>query len=105
MGGADKAARDGLLSQLLEGMRSHCAFEEELMLRYGYPAYLAHKSEHDRLKQNLVDLIERYRNGELVLSIAVVMELRCWATIHIEKSDKPLGAFLIDRKGSETARD
>jgi hemerythrin len=105
VGGADKAARDSLLSQLLEGMRSHCAFEEESMLRYGYPGYLAHKSEHDRLKHNLVDLIERYRNGELVLSIAVVMELRCWATIHIEKSDKPLGAFLIDRKGSETARD
>ena len=99
IGGADRAARDGLLSQLLEGMRSHCAYEERLMLRYDYPGYQAHKSEHDRLTQNLVDLINRYRNGELVLSIAVVMELKCWATIHIEKSDKPLGAFLIDQKG------
>ena len=36
VGGADKAARDSLLSQLLEGMRNHCAFEEELMVRYGY---------------------------------------------------------------------
>lgn len=98
IGGADKAARDGLLSQLLEGMCSHCAYEEGLMLRHGYPGYQAHKSEHDRLTQNLRDLIKRYRNGELVLSIAVVMELKCWATIHIEKLDKPLGAFLDDHK-------
>ena len=101
--GADKAARDSLLSQLLEGMRSHCAYEQELMLRYDYPEYEAHKSEHDRLAYNLGDLIGRYRNGELVLSIAVVMELNCWAKIHIEKSDKPLGAFLIDQKGFEAA--
>jgi len=105
VGGADKATRDGLLVQLLEGMRGHCAFEERLMSRYGYPGYQAHKSEHDRLTQNLVDLIGRYQNGELVLSIAVVMELKCWATIHIEKSDKPLGAFLSDQKGIEAARD
>jgi len=105
VGGADKAVRDNLLSQLLKGMQSHCAYEEELMLRYGYPEYQAHKSEHDRLKRNLVDLIERYRNGELVLSIAVVMELKCWATIHIEKLDMPLGVFLINEKGVESARD
>lgn len=103
--GADKAARDSLLSQLLEGMRSHCAYEEELMLRYGYPEYKAHKSEHDRLAHNLGDLIKRYRNGELVLSIAVVMELNCWAKIHIEKSDKPLGAFLLDQKDLKAALD
>ena len=88
----------------MEGTQSHCAYEEELMLRYGYPEFQAHRSEHDRLKRNLTDLIERYRNGELVLSIAVVMELRCWATIHIEKSDMPLGAYLTDQNVVEAAR-
>lgn len=105
VGGADKVIRDGLLSQLLEGARSHCAYEEEVMLRYDYPGYQAHKAEHDRLTQNLVDLIGRYQKGELVLSIAVVMELKCWATIHIEKSDKPLGAFLSAHKGQAAPPD
>ena len=105
VGGADKAVRDSLLSQLSKDTRSHCAYEEGLMRRYGYPGYQAHKSEHDRLTQNLADLIARYRNGELVLSIAVVMELKCWATIHIEKSDILLGAFLSDQKGIDAARD
>ena len=103
VGGGDKEVRDSLLSQLLDGARKHCAYEEELMLRYGYSDYQAHKSEHDRLVRNLADLIERYQNGELVLSIAVVMELKCWATIHIEKSDLPLGAFLLKQNGVEAA--
>ena len=104
LGGADKEVRDSLLSQLMEGTQNHCAYEEELMLRYVYQEFQAHRSEHDRLKRNLTDLIERYRNGELVLSIAVVMELRCWATIHIEKSDMPLGAYLTDQNVVEAAR-
>lgn len=105
VGGADKAARDGFLSKLLERTRSHCAYEEELMSLYDYPGHEAHKSEHDRLTQNLVDLVARYQRGELLLSIAVVMELKCWATIHIEKSDLPLGAFLNNQKGVDKARD
>ena len=105
VGGADKAVRDALLSKLLEDTVGHCAYEEKLMLRYDYPGFQPHKSEHDRLTRNLSDLIERYRNGELVLSIAVGMELKCWATIHIEKSDLPLGAFLKTRNGVDMSRD
>jgi len=101
VGGAERTLRDSFLSQLSEAAREHCAYEEELMSRHGYPGYQAHKLEHDRLLRNLADLIERYQNGELVLSIAVAMELKCWATIHIEKSDLPLGKFLIDQKGLE----
>jgi hemerythrin-like metal-binding protein len=103
--GVDKASRDSLLSQLLERTQSHCAYEEELMLLYGYSGYQAHKSDHDRLTKKVVDLIERYQRGELLLSVAVVMELKGWATTHIEKSDKPLGVFLSDRKGVDGARD
>ena len=101
LGGEDKETRDSLLSQLAEGMRSHCDYEEALMQRYGYPEFAAHKSEHDRLMRNLNELIERYHNGELVLSIAVVMEVKCWATIHIEKSDLPMGAFLVGQQDVE----
>ena len=105
VGGADKATRDSLLTRLLEHTRNHCAYEEELMSRYGYPGYQEHKKEHDRLTQHLVDLIARYQSGELLLSVAVVMELKGWATVHIEKSDKPLGAFLSEREGIDAARD
>ena len=101
--GADRAAQDELLSQLLEHTRTHFAYEEQMMSQYNYPGYEAHKSEHSRLMQHLVDLAQRYENGELLLSFFVVLELKEWATVHIEKSDKPLGAFLSNRKGVDTA--
>jgi hemerythrin-like metal-binding protein len=96
--GADKATLDGLLSKLLEHTQNHFAYEEELMSRYNYPGYEVHKSEHNRLMQHLIDLAERYSNGELLLSFAVALELKGWAAIHIEKSDKPLGTFLNSHK-------
>ncbi len=101
--GADKADLDGLLSQLLEHTRSHFAYEEDLMSRYRYAEYETHRSEHNRLLEHLEDMVVRYRSGELLLSFAIVVELKGWATIHIEKSDKPLGVFLSNKHGSETA--
>jgi hemerythrin-like metal-binding protein len=94
---ADKASLDDLLSQLLDHTRSHCSYEEQLMSQYDYPEYAAHRSEHERLIKHLEDLIGRYRKGDLLLSFAVMLELKGWATIHIEKSDKLLGVFLNDR--------
>ena len=91
---ADKLALSGLLSRLLEQTQNHFAYEEELMFQYNYPGYEAHKSEHHRLMQHLLDLNERYERGDLLLSFAIALELKGWAVGHIEKSDKPLGNFL-----------
>ena len=102
--GADRAALDRLLSQLLEHTQTHFAYEEQLMSQYNYPGYETHKSEHNRLMQHLVDLAERYKNGELLLSFAIVLELKGWAVVHIEKSDKPLGTFLNNRKGIDATQ-
>ena len=101
--GADRAVLDGLLSQLLAHTQAHFAYEEQLMSQYNYPGYEAHKSEHNRLMQHLLDLAERYKYGELLLSFAVVLELKGWAVVHIEKSDKPLGTFLNNRKVVDAA--
>jgi len=101
--GAGKSTLHELLSQLLEHTRAHFAYEEELMSQHQYPEYEQHKLEHNRLMQHLLDLADRYENGELLLSFAVVLELRGWALVHIENSDKPLGAFLNGRKAVDAA--
>ena len=101
--GAERAALDEQLSQLLEHTREHFSYEEQLMSQYNYPGIEAHKSDHNRLMQHLESLMERYRNGDILLSFAVVIELKGWATIHIEKSDKPLGVFLNSRKETEAS--
>ena len=75
------------------------------MSQYNYPEYAADRSGHNRLLQHLLDLTERYKNGELLLSFAIVLELRGWAMVHIEKSDKPLGTYLNNQKRVEVAQD
>lgn len=99
---ADRAVLDGLLAQLLEHTRHHFDYEEQLMSQHGYPGYDGHKSQHARLIQHLADLIERFQSGELLMSFAAVIELKAWATIHIEKSDRSLGDFLRDLPGFDT---
>ncbi|HYQ73394.1 MAG TPA: bacteriohemerythrin [Gammaproteobacteria bacterium] len=99
--GAGKAAVDGVLSRLLEHTQTHFAYEEGLMSRYHYPGYEKHKSEHSRLIQKLGDFATRYKNGDLLLSVAVELELKGWAAVHIEKFDKPLGIFLNHHKVNE----
>jgi len=98
--GTSREVLDGLMSQLIEHTRTHFSYEEQLMSQYSYPEYEAHKSEHNRLMQHLVDLAESYHSGELLLSFAVVLELNGWATVHIEKFDMPLGTFLKSREGA-----
>ena len=100
--GTDKAALDGLLSRVLKHTQTHFAYEEELMSRYNYPGYKKHKSKHDKLIQQLVDLTTRYKEGDLLLSFAVELELKGWAVVHIEKLDKPLTTFLHNQKVMES---
>ena len=51
------------------------------------------------LMQHIMGLAKQFRSGDLLLSFAVMVDLKAWATIHIEKSDGPLGIFL-NEKGS-----
>ena len=91
--------RDGLaaiITELVEHTQHHFAYEEQLMARHQYPGYDRHKADHDRLMQHILELAEQFRDGDLLLSFAVMVDLKAWATIHIEKSDKPLGIFLRD---------
>ena len=101
--GAGRTVLDERLAQLLAHTQEHFAYEEQLMSQHNYPGTDAHQSEHNRLLQHLVDLTKRYKNGELLLSFAIVLELKGWAVVHIEKSDKPLGAFLNNREGTDAA--
>ena len=101
--GTDREVLGGLMSQLIEYTRTHFSYEEQLMSQYSYPEYEAHKSEHNKLMQHLADLAESYHSGELLLSFAVVLELKGWATVHIEEFDMPLGVFLKSWEGAGAA--
>ena len=85
---------DALISELVEHTRQHFLFEEQLMQEHGYPGYARHKAQHDRLIDHILELAERFRGGDLLLSFGVMVDLKGWAIVHIEKADRPLGVFL-----------
>ena len=93
----DRATLDTIIAELVEHTRGHFAYEEQLMSQTRYPEYAAHKADHDKLMQHIIDLAEQFRGGDLLLSFAVMVDLKAWATIHIDKSDGPLGLFLSDQ--------
>jgi len=91
---SERGVLDQLMADLIEHTKTHFDYEEQLMLEHGYPGYARHKREHDRLVQHIVALAERYRCGDLLLSFAVMVDLKGWALVHIEKFDVALGVFL-----------
>jgi hemerythrin len=87
-----------VLDDLVKYTANHFAFEEDLMRKHGYPAYPAHKKEHDDLVKTAVDLQTKFKSGETRLSIDVLRFLRNWLTTHIQGTDKALGAFCQEKK-------
>ena len=93
----DRETLESIIVELVEHTQQHFAYEEQLMSQHRYPEYAEHKADHDALMQHIMDLAEKFRSGDLLLSFAVMVDLKAWATIHIEKSDGPLGIFLSER--------
>jgi len=91
---SERAVLDDLIAALVEETRAHFRYEEQLMEQQRYPGYKRHKDEHDQLLDHIHALAERYRKGDLLLSFAVMVDLKGWALVHIEKFDIALGVFL-----------
>ena len=86
-----------ILSDLISHTREHFAAEERLMREHDYPDSSRHESEHERLLGHVTDLEKRFHEGEVLLSFAVMVELKGWATQHIAYSDTRLGEFLAGK--------
>ena len=86
-----------ILADLVGHTRAHFATEERLMREHEYPDSSRHESEHERLLGHVTDLERRFHEGEVLLSFAIMVELKGWATQHITYSDTRLGDFLAGK--------
>ena len=85
------------LQELLVFLRLHFATEEELMLKYDYPDYLAHRFEHKMVLRQLQSLLDRVVDRAGVPFEGEVCLSDDWVTQHLLRSDVPLGRFLNSR--------
>lgn len=82
------------LEELAEYTKTHFKHEEEMMLKYGYPDYQAHKREHDEMAAKVQKHIENFeQNGHSAL-LNMAPFVWDWLTDHIYGVDQSYAKFL-----------
>jgi len=56
----DQAAVEAMLGEIHACIAAHFALEERLMRESGYAGYAAHKDDHERLLEQILDLMDGY---------------------------------------------
>ncbi len=92
-GKGDEMAK-GILVQLAEYTQSHFVAEEQLMARYGFPEYHAHKKLHTELIAQVGQMVSKVKAGKMVSPVSIAAFLKEWLNTHIIGADKLYGHFI-----------
>ena len=86
-----------LLDRLVQYTLTHFQHEERIMQEAGYPAFPAHKTEHERMRQRTAGL---RANLSLVKVPDLLRFLKEWWTNHIQAEDKSYSPYLGSGKAA-----
>ncbi len=91
--GGDQLAE--AVHSLITHTRSHFADEENMMAADGFPGYAEHKSVHQRLLQQVIDIEGRLHHGsESMTPDVLCFFLNEWLLKHILEMDKQYTPYL-----------
>jgi len=83
---------------------THFSAEERYMMRFDYPDFTFHRTQHGIFMQNFIELkkeLEKLeggkKRGSYELSVTTNQVVVDWILDHIAKVDRKLGEFLKDR--------
>ena len=83
VGSGDRAEVGKQLDALIAYVAGHFAAEEANFVKYGYPAYVGHKAEHDKLVATCLDLQKKFHAGEAEITGDTAGFVVGWLTDHI----------------------
>lgn len=95
--GEGKDALGRVLGGLVSYTKGHFATEERLMTQHAYPGFAAHKTEHDKLTAQVLELEAKFKAGKAVMTVQVASFLKDWLANHILNTDKQYGPYLLGR--------
>lgn len=95
--GRSKASLARILDRLVQYTKVHFAHEERLMQLHGYPAFQAHKAEHDALTSKVLQFQQDFAGGRVNMSVQLLQFLRDWLERHIQGSDRRYSPFLREK--------
>lgn len=86
-----------VIHDLVEYTIVHFAVEESLFRIFGYPDIDAHMKLHQALKQQVLDIQDKVRKGDVMVNTELLMFLKKWLENHIMHEDKRYAPFLINQ--------
>ncbi len=95
--GRGKDALGGVLSELVDYTVYHFSTEEKLFQKYGYSEYSQHKKAHDTLTKQVLELNDKLKRGDVIITIEVMNFLKDWLNSHILSTDKKYSTFLNNK--------
>ncbi len=58
-----------------------------------YPDYVKHKAAHDGLVKKVLELQQKFQEGNAMLTMSVLSFLKEWLVTHIQGEDKKYGIY------------
>jgi hemerythrin len=93
-GGAAAERVEAFLGEIYAAIAAHFALEETLMRDRGYDQYRQHKADHERLLDEILDILDAYTAGTLIDADTLASRLDTWFTKHFKTHDARLHRFL-----------
>lgn len=78
------------LGEIYVRIASHFALEELLMRERQYDEYEDHKSDHEKLLEEIRDIMDEYDDGKLLDADALTRRLDAWFSEHFRTKDSRL---------------
>lgn len=97
----DIEAIEQQLDLLFQHTIDHFQNEQRLMQEVGFPAYIMHKTEHDRVlnEMQLVVMDWRTRKDNEILETYFFKTIPIWLALHIASMDTITAQFICMHKG------
>lgn len=94
-GKADKEAVSRFLGEVHARIAAHFALEEQIMRDRRYDQYEDHKADHERLLDDIRDIMDRHEAGAYIdYEAELSAHLREWFTAHFKTKDARLHKML-----------
>lgn len=95
------------MSRMVDYVKFHFGFEQNMLLRVKYPKYAEHKAEHDGLIKTVLEATKSYGDNKRFVPNNFVRFLRDWIISHIGHIDKVYAAYIAEQmqKGLVTEKD
>jgi hemerythrin-like metal-binding protein len=87
---------EAFLGDLLAGISAHFALEEHIMREHRYDGLAAHKADHERLLDELRDIMDDFAAASV--DDALAARLETWFARHFQTHDARLEKALSERR-------